>query len=174
MKIKKTLSIIIAFIISFVAIQPINNNTIILTASAERILRSDIDPPLINDGTLTYEVYSDHAELKSCGKDTEGEIIIPKTINNVPVTIIKAQAFSSCEKITSIKLPDGVVNIGESAFHSCKKLISVEIPDSVTNVGASAFNKTLLLLNLQDANPLVIYNHILIDGKGCSGDVEIP
>ena len=176
MNIKKTLSIIIAFVISFVAIQPINNNTNILTASAELILATDIyaTPTLVYDGELTYEVYSDHAELKSCGKDAEGEIIIPKTINNVPVTIIKVQAFSSCEKITSITIPDSVVSIGESAFYNCKKLSSVIIPDSVTTIGANAFNKTLLLMNLQDDNPLVIIDHILIDGKGCKGYVEIP
>jgi hypothetical protein len=174
MNIKKTLSIIIAFVISFVAIQPITNNTKILTASAELIPRADIEPISVYEGKLTYSVYSDHVELKSCGTDAEGEITISKSINNVPVTKINSGAFSSCERITSITIPDSVVSIGESAFYNCKKLSSVIIPDSVTTIGANAFNKTLLLMNLQDDNPLVIIDHILIDGKGCKGYVEIP
>ena len=172
MNIKKTLSIIIAFIISFVVIQPIDNCLYQLSASAAGIL--EVNPPSVTDGELKYLIYSDHAVLSSCNKNAEGEIKISKTISNVPVTQINTNAFSSCDKITSITIPDSVSSIGDSAFENCKKLVSVNIPNSVTNIGRNAFDKTLLLLKLQEDNPLVIINHILIDGKECSENVEIP
>lgn len=170
MNIKKTMSIIIAFIISFVATQPMNNYTNLLSASAE----TEVSPTSITDGDLKYKVYSDHAVLSYCNRNAEGEIIISKKINNVPVTHIASSAFRDCNKISSITIPDSVISIGISAFENCKKLSSVKIPESVTDIGYNAFNNTLLLMKLQEANPLVIINDILIDGKECSGDIEIP
>ena len=43
-----------------------------------------------------------------------------------------------CGKRT-VRIPDGVVNIGDSAFYGCKYLSSVEIPDSMTSIGSHAF-----------------------------------
>ena len=170
MKIKKALSIIIAFIISFVAIQPINNYSYFWVVSAE----AADNPTSITDGDLKYLIYSDHAVLSRCNNTAEGEIIIPKTISNVPVTQIASWSFNNCDKISSITIPDSVINIGTSAFANCKKLVSVKIPDSVTNIGSNVFSNTLLLMKLQENDSLIIINHILIDGKGCSGDIEIP
>ena len=48
-------------------------------------------------------------------------------------------AFMSCESLTEIVIPDGVINIGYQAFMSCWNLTSVTIPDSVTNIDANAF-----------------------------------
>ena len=48
-------------------------------------------------------------------------------------------AFLGCDNLTSISIPNSVVNIGERAFQSCSKLESVAIPNSVINIGAYAF-----------------------------------
>lgn len=170
MNIKKTMSIIIAFIISFVAIQPINTYSNLLNASAES---ADISTS-VTDGDLKYTVYSDHAVLSYCNRNAEGEIIISKTVNNVPVTQIAYLAFRDCNKISSITIPDGVISIGNSAFENCKKLSSIIIPESVTDIGYNVFTNTLFLMKLQEDNPLVVINNILIEGKECSGDIEIP
>ncbi len=48
-------------------------------------------------------------------------------------------AFSFCEELESISLPEGLKTIGRSAFSYCTKLKSVNIPKRVTFIGLRAF-----------------------------------
>ena len=48
-------------------------------------------------------------------------------------------AFSGCKNLTSITIPNGLTNIGESAFNGCENLTRITIPDSVTSIGDGAF-----------------------------------
>ena len=52
---------------------------------------------------------------------------------------IYTYAFFNCDSLTSIVIPDSVIDIGWSAFQSCQSLSSIEISDSVTNIGRWAF-----------------------------------
>ncbi len=62
--------------------------------------------------------------------------IIP---NDGSVSKIGNDAFSGCEELKSIIIPDGVTEIGDCAFFDCAGLTSVTIPDSVTDIGYKAF-----------------------------------
>ncbi len=68
------------------------------------------------------------------------------------IKTIAGEAFSYCSGITSLKIPDSVVNIGDFAFHDCSGLETIIIPDSVTNIGKSAFADctNLKLIELSD------------------------
>ena len=55
------------------------------------------------------------------------------------VTIIGDYAFSWCESLTSVTIPDSVTTIGVRAFNECSSLTSATIPDSVTTIGGFAF-----------------------------------
>ena len=50
-----------------------------------------------------------------------------------------APAFSGCDSLQSVALPDGVPCIGGNAFSDCSHLTSISIPDSVTRIGSWAF-----------------------------------
>ena len=52
--------------------------------------------------------------------------------------VIGRGAFSSCQYLTSITLPDGLRSIGDSAFQKTG-LTAITIPDSVTYIGGSVF-----------------------------------
>ena len=49
-------------------------------------------------------------------KSTSGKIAIPATLGGYPVAKIGNNAFAFCDKLTSVKIPEGVKYIGYSAF----------------------------------------------------------
>jgi len=89
---------------------------------------------LINNGSA-YEV--------SRGSSTESNIIIPTTYNGLPVTRIAVFAFYNSLTLTNITIPSGIEQIGAKAFVGCENLTSIHIPDSVidivTQVGYASF-----------------------------------
>jgi hypothetical protein len=72
-------------------------------------------------------------------------VIIPVTVDGIPVFDISSGAFSGNENIRTVVIPLGVELIGSTAFAECTNLESVIIPDSVTEVGNSAFRGTISL-----------------------------
>ncbi|MCI2267094.1 leucine-rich repeat domain-containing protein [Sediminivirga luteola] len=65
------------------------------------------------------------------------DVVIPRSINGVPVTSIGFRAFFG-NQLTSVVIPDSVTSIGDSAF-SDNWLTGVVIPDSVTSINGWAF-----------------------------------
>ena len=52
---------------------------------------------------------------------------------------IYVNAFTHCEKLTSLTIPDSVTTIGADAFYQCLSLASITIPENVTAIGTGAF-----------------------------------
>lgn len=61
-------------------------------------------------------------------KNISGEIIIPSTYEGQYVTVISERAFTGCNKITSLVVPDSVIQIGFGAFEGCSRLEKIELP----------------------------------------------
>ena len=59
-----------------------------------------------------------------------------KTFN---VTSVGEEGFSSCDYITSVKLPNTLTIIGNLAFYKCKGLSSINLPENLTSIGNAAF-----------------------------------
>lgn len=55
------------------------------------------------------------------------------------ITAIRNSAFSGCNKLESVELPNTITSIGNSAFNNCDILPSIEIPASVSTIGSYAF-----------------------------------
>ena len=55
-------------------------------------------------------------------------------------TSIGERAFSICNSLTSITIPDSVISIGTSAFENCTSLTSITIGEGVTSIGSFAFD----------------------------------
>ncbi|MBQ8658106.1 MAG: leucine-rich repeat protein [Clostridia bacterium] len=51
-------------------------------------------------------------------------------------------AFAHIDALTSITIPEGVVDIGSSAFLSCDLLETIDFPTTVEHLGANAFGAT--------------------------------
>ena len=74
------------------------------------------------------------ADYAFSGCESLTSITIPDS-----VTSIGAFAFAGCYSLTSITIPDSVISIGDYAFCNCVSLKSITIPASVTSIGESAF-----------------------------------
>ena len=59
-------------------------------------------------------------------------------LQNDALTTVGNYAFSYCNSLTSINLPN-VTNVGNAAFFFCNSLTSVNLPN-VTSVGSTAFS----------------------------------
>ena len=72
-----------------------------------------------------------------------GDLRIPENVthNNITylVTSIGTCAFKSCNKLTSVTIPNSVTEIKERAFAHCEGLTSITIPESVTEIGIKVF-----------------------------------
>ncbi len=90
------------------------------------------------------------------------------------VTTLDDSAFAGCSGLTKITIPASVTKIGSQTFSSCSNLADIVIPETVTEIGGGAFRDTPWLKALQEKEPLVVVNHILIDGSTASGDVTVP
>lgn len=58
----------------------------------------------------------------------------------IPAKVVLGEdAFSCCEKLQSVTLPEGITSIPDYAFVCCPALKTVNIPSSVTYIGYGAF-----------------------------------
>jgi hypothetical protein len=82
-----------------------------------------------NGGAITIARYT----------GSESVVIIPSSINGLPVTSIGDSAFKGYSFLTSVTVPDTITNIGNSAFLGCRSLTNVTIPEGISSIQDSAF-----------------------------------
>ena len=71
-------------------------------------------------------------------------------------TIVKAEAFSGCEDLTSIVIPSSITEIRFKAFSCCSNLESITIPKSVTSISSDSFAgcANLKSIVVEEGNPV--------------------
>ena len=83
-----------------------------------------------------------------------GDVVVPETIDGMPVTGIAARAFENQTTITSITLPDVLISIGIEAFYGCTSLTSLDLPARAFFIGSQSFVgcDNLSAINIDDAS----------------------
>ena len=74
-------------------------------------------------------------------------VVVPNT-----VTSIGQSAFAHCSSLVSITLPQSMTSLSSNAFAYCAKLVSVSIPDGVTKIMGSTFEECSKLTNIVVSN----------------------
>ncbi|MBR4063417.1 MAG: leucine-rich repeat protein [Clostridia bacterium] len=97
--------------------------------------------PALGSEGLAYELNADGTEytLTGIGTCTDTNIVIATTINNIPVTAIKANAFANNKTITSVVISNKITSVGEKVFYGCSKLQSVTLSTGLKTVGKAMF-----------------------------------
>ena len=80
-------------------------------------------------------------------------------------------AFSYCNGLTSVTIPDSVTSIGNSAFYDCTGLTSITIPDSVTHIDDYAFNYCTSLTTINFNGTMEQWNAV---SKGTNWKTNVP
>lgn len=124
---------------------------ICISADAYDFMSDGIYYNIISEEARTVEVTNDGHYLVS-NQTYIGDVVIPeKVINNgktYTVTVIGEWAFSYCEDLKSIQLPNTVKIIKRCAFSICNSLKSIKIPNSVEIIENNAFSDCENLLSV--------------------------
>ncbi len=91
------------------------------------------------EDALTINVYDGFAVVSSCLQTASGVIDIPSEKNGIPVTQISDGAFSDCNKITQVNIPESVTKVGKNAFYSCVALKKISFAGAECTLGEAAF-----------------------------------
>ena len=82
------------------------------------------------------------------GLNPSSEYVIPFRINGRIVKEINLGAFSACDTLTNVIIPNSVTSIGDAVFSGCTNLTNVNIPNSVTSIGGAVFSDCTNLTNI--------------------------
>ncbi|MBR6529866.1 MAG: leucine-rich repeat protein [Clostridia bacterium] len=133
-----------------------------------------ITSPFYVSGHYTYTVSKGEATVTKCDREVAGDVQIPAVIDGYPVTEIAEEAFSECEELTSVKIPEGVRVIGPNAFYSCSGLLSVTVPNSVTSIGHGAFFHCRSLSSVTIPKGVTVLEDNVFAACSSLTSVEIP
>ena len=62
---------------------------------------------------------------------------------------IDNSAFSDCESLTDITLPDTLTSLGNAVFYGCADLEEIKIPEKITVIGNAAFSDCYSLKSVE-------------------------
>ena len=88
--------------------------------------------------------------------------------------IICDSAFSMCNFLTSIIVPNSVTSIGEGAFSGCILLLKIIIPNSVTSIGDLAFMDSNALSHIVISNSVTSIGDGTFYGCNSLTNIVIP
>ena len=97
--------------------------------------------PALSDIGLAYEINGSSVTITGIGSFSGTELTIPEYIKGYKVTAIGDKAFSECENLTKIVLPDTITTIGTRAFYGCTGITEITIPESVSSIGTQILYK---------------------------------
>ena len=140
-----------AWVISIATIGLAASFTILGASNAYADVGDDFNKDGLKYTVLTEEGNSGTVSVAE-DFDIPKNINIPSTVKNKDVTysVIKIEdaAFSGCEDLKSITIPDSVTEIGENAFEGCDSLKSIVLGKGVTVIGEYAFSGCSSLKNI--------------------------
>ena len=97
-----------------------------------------------SDGvTIYYKVNGENATVVAGDEKYSGVVNIPEIVTNelkhYEVTAIGEKAFSSCDNLTSLNMPNSVTSVGEWSFNGTTNLESIRLSESIKEFPENLF-----------------------------------
>ena len=116
-------------------------------------------------GGIEYHLQNGEATVMKQTATFSGNVVIPEKVsyNNEEyvVTSLSTSAFSDQNAITSIQLPNSIIEIGARCVSSCDALATVDLPDNITSLPDYCFSYCKSL------NSITLPNNITSLGDYC-------
>ena len=155
---------------------PISSIAAYRKASGWKVFTNYYGGEMIADG-ITYRINEKEAMVAAV-EPSLTEANIPSAVefegNQYPVIKINDKAFSGNTNLTSVTLPDGLVEIGNYAFSGCKNLESVALPESLTTFGYNAFGSCKSLKVVKIPSKVTTIPYKCFDSCSSLESVTIP
>lgn len=90
--------------------------------------------PALAEEIGVWDFDADYCELDG-HMGAGGDIAVPGEIDGSTVDVIQTNVFSSMDAITSLTLPDTLLQLKDSAVCWCGNLTSVDLPESLIAIG---------------------------------------
>ena len=110
----------------------------------------------VNSGSITI------TGVRELNED--GFLVVPATINGMPVTSIGDGAFFNNQSIYGVILPSTITNIGNTSFYGCSNIRQVILSTNLVSIGHQAFSGCSSLYSVQ------IPDSVTTVGQGAFGD----
>ena len=92
------------------------------------------------EGYYTYTVENGEATIIDCDESISGDVVIPDVLGGYPVTRIGYSAFSGCESIETVTIPDSITEMGREAFFGCHNLKEANLGKGLNEISMYAFS----------------------------------
>ena len=103
------------------------------------------------------------------GCDQLTSVIIPNG-----VTAIGAEAFSGCSSLTSVILPSSLTTIYYDVFYNCSSLTSINLPSSLITIGDDAFSDCSSLTSINIPSNVTDIGSFAFSGCSSLTSITIP
>lgn len=151
----------------FTSFTDADGNTIAPLGGSKLVFGSSIESIEISgNGKSEYTSYdgcvfnADKTELIFCPRKKSGTVTIPASVKK-----IAAMAFDHCENLTSIEFASGSVceEIGEQAFSFCNSIKEIVLPDTVVSIEQNAFMSSRSLESFTIPAGLEYFNSLILN-----------
>lgn len=127
----------------------------------------------LDEEQLTASVTNDYTEKKYTGA-----VNIPEKVGykgkTYFVTSIDGFAFSDCEDLTSITIPNSVTSIGSYAFSRCTGLKSIILPESISRIDVGTFRYCVLFTSITIPENVKVIESYAFEGCLSLANVKLP
>lgn len=79
---------------------------------------------------------------------TAQTVIIPNSIEGLPVTELSYSTFADCRQLKNVTIPDSITKVGSYLFENCSSLISVSIGNGITAIPIGMFSNCTSLVEV--------------------------
>ena len=112
-------------------------------------------PTTVTLNGLTFTILDDNTYQVADFDNSSSIVVVPETVAGAKVTSIGEGAFWYCSSLTSVTIPNNVIEIASEAFYKCSSLTSVTIGNSVTSIGSEAFYGCNSLTSIEIPNSVI-------------------